>query len=245
MTTIIRAGGGGESPTYTGPVMRRALSLALVTALLLPVAGQAQSSRRRTPARKPAPAKPAPAKKEPAAVTCPATLGNGINSKRVFCDVLIGRDPSEGATVTIPPHTGTATLTFDLHNRHTYSEDLVRAGRAFREYTATIVVATPEGEVLARPVIYSSFRTAADLLDRVDGGAGPGGVKAVAPTGVEPIVLTVAQDVTEVRLLGERLVTRRLDGEEVATSTGRPVAIVSNVMVEYRPAPAKRTTTKR
>jgi hypothetical protein len=241
MTTIIRRSRRDGSPTYTGPVMRRALSLALVTALLLPVAAEAQSTRRRAPARKPAPAKPAPPKKEAAAVTCPATLGNGMTTKRVFCDVLIGREPSEGVRVTIPPHAGTATLTFDLHNRHTYSEEQVKARRAFTEYTATIVVATPEGEVLARPVVYSSFRTAADLFDRVDGGAGPGGVKAVAPTGVEPIILTVAQAVTEVRLLGERLVARRLDGEEVATSDGRPVAIVSNVMVEYKPAPAKKT----
>jgi hypothetical protein len=220
-------------------MMRRVLTLALVAAVLLPLAVEAQSSRRRAPARKPA-AKPAAPKKEPAVVTCPATLGNGLDTKRVFCDVLIGRDVAEGLTIAIPPHTGTATLTFDLHNRHTYSEEQVKARRAFAEYTATIVVATPQGEVLARPVVYSSFRTATDLFDRVDGGAGPGGVKAVAPTGVESIVLTLAQNVTEVRLLGERLVTKRLEGEEVATSVGRPVAIISNVMVEYRPAPARR-----
>lgn len=118
----------------------------------------------------------------------------------------------------------------------------MRAKRAFAEYRATIAVISPQGQVLARPVVYSTFRTAADLFDRVDGGAGPGGVKAVAPTGIEPIVVVLAQNVVEVRLLGERLVARRLEGEEVASSPGRPVAILSNVMVEYKPAPAKRTT---
>ncbi|MCU0255158.1 MAG: hypothetical protein MUF60_00290 [Vicinamibacterales bacterium] len=221
--------------------MRRALCLALSLAVMLPAAIEAQSSRRRTTTTRKAPA----TKREPAKVVCPATLGTGVETKRVFCDVLAGRDPAEGVLVTIPAHSGTATLTFDLHNRHTYSESQVKAGEAYAEYTATIGVLTMKNDLLSRAVVYSSFRTAADLLDRVGGGAGPGGVKAVAPTGTEPIVIKIPQDVTQVSLLGERLVTRRVTGEEVATSSGRPIAIVSNVMVEYRPAPARRTTTRR
>ncbi len=223
--------------------MRRAVALVLSLAVFLPITLEAQSSRRRTPVRR-APAAPA-VKREPAKVACPATLGNGVSSQRVFCDVLTGADPAEGIRVTVPAHTSTATLTFDLHNRHTYSEEQVQAGEAYAEYTATIGVLTMTGELLARAVVYSSFRRAADLLDRVDGGAGPGGVKAVAPTGTESIVVTIPADVTEVSLLGERLVTRRLTGEEVATSAGRPIAIVSNVRVEYRPAPVRRAPARR
>ena len=44
-------------------------------------------------------------------------------------DPLAAREPAEGVIITIPPHTGDATLIFDLHNRHTYSEEDVRAGR--------------------------------------------------------------------------------------------------------------------
>jgi hypothetical protein len=34
-------------------------------------------------------------------------------------------------------------LTFDLHNLHLYSEELVKARRAYARYTATIGVLTP------------------------------------------------------------------------------------------------------
>ena len=70
------------------------------------------------------------------------------------------------------------------------------------------------------------------------GGAGPGGVKAVAPTGNESIVLTLPEDVTEAVLLGEKLVVERLGATEVVSasvSAGRPIAIVSQVEIEYRP----------
>ena len=45
-----------------------------------------------------------------------------------------------------------------------------------------------DNTLISRAVVQSEFRTAADLVDRVGGGAGPGGVKAVAPTGTESIV---------------------------------------------------------
>ena len=231
------------------PVMRRVTILALAGLLLISLGAEvgAQTTRRRTPAKKPATTKTT-TKKEPAVVKCPATLGTGVKTQRVFCDVLTGRNPAEGALITIPPHRGTATLSFDLHNRHTYSEEQVRAKRAFAEYTATIGVLQPTGELLARGVVYSAFRTAADLIDRVDGGAGPGGVKAVAPTGTETIVVSIPQNVTEVSLLGERLVVKTLDGEESFVSSGRPIAVVSNATVQYTPAPAKapaKKTTKK
>jgi len=213
---------------------------ALVAVLLAAGSVRAQTTKKPTATRKPAaPAAPA-TKKEPAAVACPAQLGPGVKTGRDFCDVLATRNPAEGIVVTIPPHSGEATLRFDLHNRHTYSEQQARAGRAFAEYTATILVVGPDSQILARAAVTSAFRSAADLVDRVGGGAGPGGVKAVAPVGTEPITVAVPAAVTEVRLLGERLTVQGLDGRSVFTAAGRPVAIVSSVEVEYLPPKAKR-----
>jgi len=86
----------------------------------------------------------------------------------------------------------------------------------------------------------SEFRTAADFVDRVSGGAGPGGVKAVGPTGVEPIVIQVNEADQQVSLLGEKLTVENMMGPPTTFSQpGRPIAVVSNAMVEYRPAPPK------
>lgn len=194
----------------------------------------------RTPARRPP---PLPAlKTEPAMVTCPTPLGNGVQSGRSFCDVLTGRDPAGGILVDIPAHVGTVTISFDLHNRHMYSEELIKSNRAYRRYTATIGVLTMDNTLVSRAIIQSEFRAASDLLDRIGGGAGPGGVKAVAPTGTEPIAVVLPEDVGErVSILGEKLAIERLDGVDNFTLPGQPVAIISNVMLEYRPAPPRRT----
>jgi hypothetical protein len=205
--------------------------------LILSIAGVAGGQTRRKPS-KPAP-KPPAAREEPANVRCPALLGAGVKSGREFCDVLTGREPAEGVLIAIPPHTGPAIVSFDLHNRHTYSEQQVRAGKGFVEYSATIGLLTLDNTLVSRAVVRSSFRTAADLVDRISGGAGPGGVKAVAPVGTEAIQIEVGPNVNEVSLLGERLAVEQLDGRETFTAPGRPIAIVSNVRVEYRPAPPK------
>ena len=172
---------------------------------------------------------------EPAEVACPSLLGHGLETGRTFCDVLTGRDPAGGIIITIPRHRGEATLTFDLSNRHTYSADQVRAGRAFARYTATIGVLTPDSTLLSRGVVQSEFRDSDDLVERVDGGAGPGGVKAVAPVGLERVSVTIPADVTEVSILGEVLEVLRIDGQDMFRSPGRPIAIVSNIEIDYRP----------
>ena len=223
-----------------GYTRRMRAAAALLAAVLAAGSAQAQTTKRPSATRRPTPPAPPVLKKEPATVACPAALGPGVKTGRTFCDVLATRDPAEGIAVTIPPHDGEATLSFDLHNRHTYSEQQVRAGRAFAEYTATILVVGPDNQILARAAVTSAFRSAADLVDRVGGGAGPGGVKAVAPIGTEPITVVVPAAASEVRLLGERLTVHGFDGRSVFTATGRPVAIVSNVEVEYRPSRAKR-----
>ena len=218
--------------------MRPALLLVLC-ALLTTVPVEAQ--RRRAPApTKPAPPPPAALKTEPAAVKCSELLGTGIKTHATFCFVLAGRDPAQGVLVSIPPHTGTATLTFSLHNRHTYSEEQIKTNRAYHRYTATIGVLALDNTLLSRFYVQSEFRTPGDLVDRIRGGSGPGGLKAVAPTGTEPITIVVTEDDAKdgVSILGEKLSVVRVDGADTFTAPGRPIAVISNVMLEYRPAPA-------
>lgn len=230
--------GAWSAPTslYLG---MRVLSVCTLVILALGLV-DAQTSKR-APARK-APAQPASTKVE-AKMQCPSELGVGVKSKRTFCDVLTGRDPNEGILIAIPPHRGPVTLTFELHNRHAYSEELIKAKRAYRQYTATIGVLEMDNTLVDRAVIRSEFRSAADLFDRIDGGAAPGGVKAVAPVGAELISMQLPESVNEqVSILGENLRVRRPDGDDFFTAPGRPIASISNVQLEYRPGPAPRKT---
>ena len=193
-----------------------------------------------------APARPAdPTVKEPPEMTCPAPLGTGVSSKLTFCDVLIGRDPAAGILIAIPPHRGDVRLTFDLHNRHTYSEEQMKDKRAaFARYTASIGALTMDNTLLSRAAVQSEFRIVSDLIDRIGGGAGPAGLKAVAPTGRESISVTIPEAENQVSILGEKLTVERAEGSATFTSVGRPIAIISNVMLEYRNPPAARPTTR-
>jgi hypothetical protein len=214
--------------------MRRLLAIALMMAAATSLAAQT----RRRPAAKPAPAPLPPLQKVAPAMVCPALLGVGVETKLTFCDVLTGRDPTEGVLIPLPPHTGPVTLTFNLHNRHTYSEEQVKANRAYARYTATIGVLTMDNTLISRAVVQNEFRKGSDLIDRIGGGAGPGGVKAVAPTGSEPVSVTIPEGENQVSILGEKLTQERLgDGSATYSSPGRPVAVISNLMIEYRPLP--------
>lgn len=206
----------------------------VVASLLVSVSAQTRRTTRRPPP------KPVPPKTEPAPLECSSVLGTGVTTRRVFCDVLTGRDPSQGVIIKLPPHTGPVTLTFDLHNRHTYSEELVKARRGYRRYTATIGVLTADNTLISRAIILNEFRTERDLVDRVSGGAGPGGVKAVAPTGTEPISITIPAEEESVSILGEKLSVLRIDGIDNFNTPGRPIAVISNARIEYRPAPPPR-----
>jgi hypothetical protein len=215
----------------------RRTEYALIAALAAAVPLGAQTKR---PVPKRPPAAPQAPTKAAADVTCPAPLGVGVRTKAAFCEVLAGRDPSAGVLIKIPPHRGPATLTFDLHNLHLYSEEQVKANRAYTRYTAVIGALTLDNTLITRAVVQSEFRTTNDLVDRVGGGAGPGGTKAVAPTGSEPVIITVAENDDQVSLLGEKLTVETMSGPPSTFSQpGRPIAVVSNVMVEYRPAPPK------
>jgi hypothetical protein len=219
------------------------MRFAVVLFALALVAAPVQAQTKRTPAKRPAPARKAaalpPLTRVPATMVCPSELGVGVVTKRRYCDVLSGREPKDGVIVTVPPHRGPATLSFELHNRHTYSAELVKTKQAYRHYTATIGVLTMDNTLIDRAIVDSEFRVERDLYDRIGGGAGPGGVKAVAPTGTEFVQFTLDEDVAEVSILGEKLAVVRPDGSDMFTSAGRPVATISNVMIEYRPAPVR------
>lgn len=220
--------------------MRRSVVAVLLAILAVPAFAQT-----RKPARRAVVAPLAPPKREAATLICPTPLGIGVKTTRAFCDVMSGRDPAGGILIRLPEHRGPVTLTFDLHNRHTYSEEQVKANRAYARYTATIGVLTMDNTLISRAAVQSEFRKAADLVDRVGGGAGPGGVKAVAPTGAEPVTITIPEEEDQVSLLGEKVTVERLDGTATYSSPGRPIAVISNVMIEYRPGPPRKPAARK
>jgi hypothetical protein len=167
---------------------------------------------------------------------CAADLGAGIKTKRTFCDVLIAAAPAESVAMTLPRRTGAATLRFDLHNRFSIPTTSGPAILAYARHEAIVSVIQPTGDVIGQAAVVREFRTVADLFDQIGGGAHPGGVKAVAPGKPEPARLTIPADVTAIGIVGSRLVvTTRVGGRETFDTPGRPVALVSNVRLEYRP----------
>jgi hypothetical protein len=224
--------------------VRLLVMLIAVAAIGLDVAAQGRGTTSARPAGRAAAAPPVPTI-EPAMVDCPSVLGSGALTRRTYCDVLVGNDASTGIIINLPPHRGPVTLMFDLHNRHTYSQDLVKARKAYARYTARIGILSLTNHLLSRFVVSNEFRTEADLFDRVGGGSGPGGLKAVAPTGVEAVTFVVPEEHEKVSILGERLHLSRMDDQETFATPGRPIALISNVRVEYVPAPAPATAKPR
>src|SRR5882672_11203196 len=221
----------------------RVLTFVLIVAVLAGVPAAAQSRKKpgRVPAKAAKAAPAVPLKTMTPEVKCPSLIGMGIKTVRSFCDVPAGRDPAQGIVITLPPHTGQGTLTFDLHARHLYSDDEMKRGKAYSHYRVVIGVLTMKGDLLERGAVDAEFRTAADLFDRIGGGAGPGSLKAVAPAGREQVFITVPAGVDQVSLLGETLDAVTPAGHETVVMPGRPVAIVSNLLFEYHPAPPPRS----
>ena len=215
--------------------MRRVVATIVMAGLLAAAPVPAIAQKKKTPAKAPGPA--TPAKTVTPDVKCPSLIGMGVKTVRSFCDVPAGRDPAQGIVITLPPHAGSGTLTFDLHARHLYSEEEIKSGKAYARYRAVIGALSAKGDLLARGAVEAEFRGPADLFDRIGGGTGPGGVKAVAPAGRESVIVEVPAAVDQVSLLGETLDAVTPAGHETAVMPGRPVAIVSNILFEYRPAP--------
>jgi hypothetical protein len=222
-------------------MIKELAALAICVCAAVDLAAQTTTGKPAPQTRKPAPAPP-PVQPTTAVpeMKCPSVLGVGVVTKREFCDILSGRTPLEGLIITLPPHRGDLTLIFDLHNRHTYSDEVMKAKRGYARYTAVIGALAMDNTLIRRAAIQTEFRVVADLFDRVSGGAGPGGVKAVAPTGVEHIRLPIPEAENEISLLGEKVTVDRVDGTATYSSPGRPIAVVSNVTIEYRPAPPQK-----
>jgi hypothetical protein len=166
---------------------------------------------------------------------CAADLGAGVKSKRPFCDVIIAATGAESVTVTIPPHTGPATLMFDLHNRFTVGAGVIDPAQAYVRYAALVAVVRPTGQIIGRAAVLQEFRTVQDLFDRISGGGRPSGLKAVAPGQPQAAKATIPAGISSVGIVGVRLEATNRAGSAVHESPGRAIAIVSNIRVEFVP----------
>jgi hypothetical protein len=184
--------------------------------------------------------KPSALKTATPEIKCPSLLGMGVKTIRSFCDVPAGRDPALGVLITLPAHVGTGTLSFDLHARHMYSREQTQQGKAYAHYRAVIAVMSMTNDLIERDTVDAEFRSDADLFDRISGGAGPAGLKAIAPVGREQIFVTIPAKIDQVSLVGDSLDALTPAGHETAVMPGRPIAIVSNVLFEYKPAPVRK-----
>lgn len=195
----------------------------LVLALCLVSVGVVdQAGRRATP----------PANKFVTESQCPSDLGRGLKSKRAFCDIAASADPAKGASMQIPPHTGASKLRFDLHNRFAVAGKTLPFARA----SALIGILNANGGVVIdRAAVVSELRAELDLFDRIVG-TGPGGTKTIAPGRPEAVTIAIPASVSAISIVGIRVELTTKAGSEVFSSLGRPVAIVSNLRLEYTPA---------
>jgi hypothetical protein len=175
-----------------------------------------------------------PARRTSTAVTCSSDLGRGAKSARQFCDVLISKAGAESVVMVIPPHSGAATLRFDLHNRFVVPLGRPDPGAAFARHSAIVAVLRSTGEQISRAAVAAEFRTVQDLFDRISG-TGPGGVKAVAPGPAEAYQVEIPPTVSSISMVGVRVEVLTRAGQATKENEGTPVAIVSNLRVEYTP----------
>lgn len=174
----------------------------------------------------------APANKFVTESQCPSDLGRGVKSKRAFCDIAASTDPGKGASMRIPPHSGASKLRFDLHNRFAVTGKTLPFARA----SALIGILNANGgAVIDRAAVVSELRAELDLFDRIVG-TGPGGTKTIAPGRPEAVTVTIPASVSAISIVGIRVGLTTKAGSEVFSSPGRPVAIVSNLRLEYTPA---------
>ena len=54
---------------------------------------------------------------------------------------------------------------------------------------------------------------------------------------LESVSVTIPEAEKQVSILGEKLTVERADGTANYVSTGRPIAVISHVMIEYHPGP--------
>jgi hypothetical protein len=167
------------------------------------------------------------------AADCAAALGAGVKSARRFCDVIISDKPADSVAIKVPPRRGAAKLLFDLHHRVAVPPDGMSPEQAFAASTAIVAVVGPKGPI-GRAAAVSEFRTVADLFDRIGGGPN-GGPKIVAPGPATPVSVTIPAGTVSIGIVGVRLEVLNRLGRQSFETPGRPVAIVSNIRVEYTP----------
>ena len=200
----------------------------IVPVLALVSAATVVSAQRGTTSR-------APSRRLTTVVKCAVDLGTGVKSKRRFCDVVIASSGAESVTMTIPAHTGSATLMFDLHNRFTVPPASVDVGRAFLRQVSIVSVIRPTGEVIDRAAVGREYRSPSDLFDRIGSGGAAGDFKAVAPGPPQPVRLTIPAGVPAIGIVGTRIDEWRLLTRGSFDAPGRPIAMVSALRIEYTP----------
>jgi hypothetical protein len=188
-----------------------------------------------TPSARQTHQEPTAAPKAGPAVACAADLGQGLKTKRQFCDIVVAKDRTDSISITLPPHRGAASLTFDLHNRFGIPEPGTAPDRAYARHVAVVAVVAPGGSVVARLVVEAEYRNTGSLFDRIGGGSGPGGAKAIGPGPVESIKVAIPAALSAVGIVGVKLTVTTSRGTDVFDSPGRPVAIASNFKVEFTP----------
>ena len=160
---------------------------------------------------------------------------------RRICFVLAGRDPATGRASSPSRRTSAPRrCMFDLHNRHTYSDEDIRAGSRLRQVHRGGRRADDEGRScsIAAPCRANSGRRRISTSGSQAAPA-PAASRRSRRSATRTINDHHPAGVNEVSILGEVLDATTAAGHETATP-GRTVAIISNVRVEYRPAPAKR-----
>jgi hypothetical protein len=167
------------------------------------------------------------------AFSCAADLGVGLKSRRKFCDLIISTSAKDGATMSIPPHTGETTLMFDLHNRYSPPAAGAAPAQVYAKHTAIVAILDQSGAELSKAAVSRELRTDVDIFDRISGGVGPGGAIAVAPGRAEAIVLKLPESVSAIAVVGLSLEIMSLAEQGKFTTAGRPVAIGSNFRIEY------------
>lgn len=167
------------------------------------------------------------------AFSCATDLGVGLKSRRKFCDVVISTSAKDGVMMTVPPHSGTTTLMFDLHNRYTPPPAGAAGPQMYAKHTAVVAVLDQAGTEISKAAVSRELRTEVDIFDRVAGGIGPGGAIAVVPGRAEAITLQLAESVTSIAVVGVSLEVTSLGEQGVFKSSGRPVAVGSNFRIEY------------
>ena len=206
------------------------LAAVLMGVLVAAVPAQ-QRGGRATPAK---PAGPATPPSVVRAAGCWSPLGKGVTTKRDFCDVIVAPTGTDSVSMTIPAHTGPATLFFDLHPRFEVTGPDGDPLRLFQGHRSVVAVVGPTGEVIDRFAAEGEFRSTADLYDRM-ASTTPGGFKFVAPGRPTPIKAVIPASVASIGIVGLRVEITSRFGQQAFPEPGRPVAIVSNWRIEYIP----------